>query len=242
MAAAEPTTASADQSTAAADTSTASTADPLRPLMVFSGVTFLVASLVFPVSTTWGTFLHAAGAIHVLLVISALLVLDRVIGWAGRRRGWTNPVAWLGPAFAIAGCLLFTLVLLAGEGRTTRHQAERFAAIATAFSGVDAEGRGVDLAAEPGPVITDFPIWFAEATRHHTLALPNEPIDSVLDLAQSFDPPARLLVVDAGNEGVFLGSVLAGAPRADCFLPVALPDLAAYPGELDSLLVFRIRC
>ena len=25
---------------------------------------------------------------------------------------------------------------------------------------------------EPGPVITDFPIWFAEATRHHTLALP----------------------------------------------------------------------
>src|SRR6185369_9207182 len=91
--------------------------DPLRPLLIFSVITFLVASLVFPVSTTWGTFLHAAGAIHVLLVISALLVLDALIVWVGRRRGWTRPVAWLGPAFAIAGCLLFSAVILPADGR-----------------------------------------------------------------------------------------------------------------------------
>ena len=218
------------------------TIDPLRPLFIFSVLTFLVASLVFPVSTTWGTFLHAAGAIHVLLVISALLVLDAVIGWVGRRRGWTNPVAWLGPAFAIAGCLLFTFTLLIEDGRTSRATAERYAAITAAFSGVAADGTGVDLAAEPGPVITDFPIWFAEATRHHALALPNESIDSVLDLAGFFDPPARYVVLDAESDGTFLTAVLAGAPRADCFLPVELPDLAAHPGELDSLLVFRIRC
>src|SRR6185369_8594505 len=59
---------------------TSSEPDPLRPLLIFSVITFLVASLVFPVSTTWGTFLHAAGAIHVLLVISALLLLDAAIG------------------------------------------------------------------------------------------------------------------------------------------------------------------
>src|SRR5204863_1879534 len=82
--------------------------DPLRALLVFSVLTFAIASLVFPVSTTWGTFLHASGAIHVLLVISGLLLLDRFILWVGVRRGWTNPVAWLGPAFAIAGCLLFS--------------------------------------------------------------------------------------------------------------------------------------
>jgi hypothetical protein len=216
--------------------------DPLRPLLLFSAITFLVASLVFPVSTTWGTFLHAAGAIHVLLVISALLVLDRVIGWVGRRRGWTNPVAWLGPAFAIAGCLLFTFVLLLGEGQATRAAASRYAAITAAFSGVQADGSGVDLAAEPGPVITDAPIWFAEATRHHALALPNEPIDSILDLARSFDPPARYLVVDASNDGVYPAAILNGAPRADCFVPVAMPDLPAYPRQLDDILVFRIRC
>jgi hypothetical protein len=216
--------------------------DPLRPLVLFSVITFLVASLVFPVSTTWGTFLHAAGAIHVLLVISALLVLDRLIGWVGRRRGWTNPVAWLGPAFAIAGSLLFTVVLLLGEGRTARDAGERFAAVAAGFSGVAADGSGVNLAAEPGPVITDFPIWFSEATRHPALALPNESIDSILDLARSFDPPARYLVVDADNQGVYPAAILTGAPRADCFVPVAMPDLPDYPGELASVLVFRIRC
>ena len=216
--------------------------DPLRPLLLFSVITFLVASLVFPVSTTWGTFLHAAGAIHVLLVISALLVLDAVIGWVGRRRGWTNPVAWLGPAFAIAGSLLFSVMLLLEDGRTSRAQGEQYAAVAVAFSGVAADGSGVDLAAEPGPVITDFPIWFAEATRHHTLALPNESIDSVLDLASSFEPPARYLVVDAGNEGAFPATILNGDPRADCFVPVPLPNLPAYPGRLDDILAFRIRC
>ena len=92
------------------------------------------------------------------------------------------------------------------------------------------------------PVITDFPIWFAEATRHHTLALPNEPMDSVLDLARSFDPPARLLVVDAANEGRYPATILDGSPGSECFVPIELPDLPAYPGKLDSLLAFRIRC
>ncbi|HXG26223.1 MAG TPA: hypothetical protein VNL94_05125 [Candidatus Binatia bacterium] len=216
--------------------------DPLRPLVLFSIITFLVASLVFPVSTTWGTFLHAAGAIHVLLVISALLALDWLIGWVGRRRGWTNPVAWLGPAFAIAGCLLFTLVLLRSDGEAARAQARRYEALGIAFSGVDATGRGVDLASEPGPVITDFPIWFAETTRHPTLALPNESISSVLDLARSFNPPAELVVFDPSGDGRFPSELAAAAPGSECFVPVELPDPASHPGALEDFVVFRIRC
>jgi hypothetical protein len=213
--------------------------DPLRPLVLFSVVTFLVASVVFPVSTIWGTFLHAAGAIHVLLVISALLVLDAVIGWVGVRRGWTNPVAWLGPAFAIAGCLLFSAVLLPGDGRIARATADRYAAIAAVFS---EPGTELDLAAEPGPVIVDFPIWFAEATRHHAIALPNEPAESILDLARAFDPPARILVVTADNTGVWPAAILSGAPGSECFIPLELPDPPDHPGILDDLLAFRIRC
>lgn len=205
--------------------------DPLRPLLVFSIITFLVASLVFPVSTTWGTFLHAAGAIHVLLVISALLLLDRVILWVGARRGWTNPVAWLGPAFAIAGGLLFSAVILPSDGRAARDTGDRYLALAAAFSGANA---AFDLSAEPGPVITDFPIWFAEATRHRTLALPNESPESILDLARSFNPPARLLVVNADNTGVWPAAILDGLPGSDCFVPVDLP--------VDGVLAFRIRC
>jgi hypothetical protein len=213
--------------------------DPLRPLLLFSVITFLVASLVFPVSTTWGTFLHAAGAIHVLLVISALLLLDRAIGWVGVRRRWTRPVAWLGPAFAIAGCLLFSAVLLVGDGRIARETGTRMTALAAAFAGPNAV---VDLASEPGPVITDVPIWLAEATRHHAIALPNESPESILDLARTFDPPARLLVVDAANDGVWPAAILNGGPRSECFVPLELPDPPDHPGILDSTLVFRIRC
>jgi hypothetical protein len=215
--------------------------DPLKPLLLFSVLTFLVASLLFPVSTTWGTFLHAAGAIHVLLVISALLVLDAVIGWVGVRRGWTNPVAWLGPAFAVAGCLLFSAVLLPSEGRAGRETGDRYAALAAAFTG-PATPAGIDLAAEPGPVITDFPIWFAEATRHHAIALPNESPESILDLARSFDPPARLLVVNADNTGVWPAAILSGGPGSDCFVPIELADPPANPGALRDFLAFQIRC
>ncbi len=213
--------------------------NPLRPLLLFSIITFAVASLVFPVSTTWGTFLHAAGAIHVLLVIAALLVLDAVIGWVGARRGWTKPVAWLGPAFAVAGCLLFSGRLLPDDGRAAQETGTRYAELAAALEGGAA---GIVLTDEPGPVMTDFPIWFAETTRHHAIALPNEPPESILELARSFDPPARLLVVDAGNTGVWPAAILDGGPGSECFVPLALPDPAAHPGALDGFLAFRIRC
>lgn len=213
--------------------------NPLRPLIIFSVLTFAVATLVFPVSTTWGTFLHAAGAIHVLLVISALLVLDALIGWVGKRRGWTRPVAWLGPAFAIAGCLLFSGVLLTSDGEVARATRVRYEALARAL---EDGGAGIVLSEEPGPIITDFPIWLAEATRHATLALPNEPVESVRSLASAFDPPARLLIVDAGNDGVWPAAILSGAPGSECFLPLTLPDSPDHPGVLKDFLAFRIRC
>jgi hypothetical protein len=220
----------------------AETPDPLRPLLIFSVITFLVASLVFPVSTTWGTFLHAAGAIHVLLVISALLLLDAVIGWVGLRRGWTKPVAWLGATFAVVGSLLFSVLILPSDGQAARGTAAKYEALAAAFGPAGSPESVYDLAADPGPVITDNPIWFAEAMRHHTLALPDEPIDSILDLARSFDPPARLLVLGANDEGTWPATILNGDPNAECFVPIPLPDLPEHPGALDDVLAFSIRC
>jgi hypothetical protein len=222
--------AGAPQSAATTDTSDVCP-NPLRPLFLFSIITFAVASLVFPVSTTWGTFLHAAGAIHVLLVISALLVLDWLIGWVGQRRGWTNPVAWLGPAFAIAGCLLFSFVLLTGDGRASRdvgtHWSEKAAALRD-------PSFALPIDTEPGPIITDFPIWLAESTGHHTLALPNESPESVQSLAAAFDPPARLVVLGIDNDGAFLAGLTNGDPGSECFVPLPLP--------LDDVFAFRIRC
>jgi hypothetical protein len=219
--------------------SSSGSANPLRPLILFSAITFAVATLVFPVSTTWGTFLHAAGAIHVLLVLSALLALDRLIVWIGRKRGWTNPVAWLGPAFGIAGCVLFSSALVLSDGAAARETAATYESLAAALEDGSA---GIVLSEEPGPVISDFPIWLAEATRHPTLALPNEPPASVLDLAGSFDPPARLLIVGAESDGVWPAAILSGAPTSECFVPLTLPDPPDHPGALDDILAFRIRC
>ena len=43
----------------------------LRPLLWISLIMFFVTSLLFPAATQWGTFLHAAAPVHVLIVISA---------------------------------------------------------------------------------------------------------------------------------------------------------------------------
>jgi hypothetical protein len=122
-------------------------------------------------------------------------------------------------------------VLLADDGRASRETAARFDAVAAALRD---PSFAMPIDGEPGPIITDTPIWLAEATRHDTIALPNEPADSVLDLARTFDPPARLLVVGADNSGLWPALILAGDPGSECFVPLDIPR--------DDVLVFRIRC
>jgi len=199
----------------------------LRPLVLFSVITFLLTTLLFPVSSTWGTFQHAAGAIEVLLAISAVLALDAVIEWVGRIRGWTRPVAWLGPALTISGGLLLTAVLLPLDGQNGRTTAARFEALPPALAAA-----GVLLSAT-GPVITDTPIWFAEATGHEALALPDEPPASVLDLAHHFG--ATLLIVQTDNGGQWPEAAGSSAADAPCFSPISVPNLA-------GVAVFRITC
>jgi hypothetical protein len=216
-----------------------SSVDPLRPLLLFSVLTFLAATLLFPVSTTWGTFLHAAGAIQVLLVISALLVLDRLIAWVGARRAWTRPVAWLGPTFAIAGCLLFSAVLLPADGRAARDAALRYEALASTLTGPDGM-----LAGEPGPVITDFPIWFAETTGTESLALPNESAQDVLILAQALGGTVVVVESNGLDDHRWPGVIDSGAMGASCFeeLPLDPPDGQDAAPATDVTRAFRVVC
>ena len=97
----------------------------VRPILLVSLITFLVTSLLFPVATTWGTFLHAAVPAHVLLLLSGLGALDAGIARLGRRLAWDKPVAWLGPLLAIFASLLFSVALLpsfgGGARATERH-------------------------------------------------------------------------------------------------------------------------
>ena len=106
----------------------------LRLLVVFASITFVAATLLFPVSTTWGTFLHAAGAVQVLLVVSALLGLDAFLAAIGRRRGWTRHVAWLGAVLGIAGGAVFTAALLPSFGRDGDAVRERYVTLPAALA------------------------------------------------------------------------------------------------------------
>ncbi|MFL5681310.1 MAG: hypothetical protein ACJ77B_11995 [Chloroflexota bacterium] len=201
----------------------------LRPLLVFSVLTFAITSLLFPVSTTWGTFLHAAGPIHVLLIVSCLLALDAAIAAVGQRRGWTRPVAWLGPTLTVFGGAVFCLAVLPSFGAGSRDTERQYAALQTAMAQA-----GVPLDSA-GPVITNFPIWLSETTGVQALALPDEPPTSVVALARAFRGTS-LLVVSGRDEGRYPAALDAREPGSECFSEVPLPS------TVSDTRVFRLVC
>jgi hypothetical protein len=210
----------------------------LRPLLVFTIVTFLVTGLLFPVATTWGTFLHAAGAIHVLMIVSALLALDMLLVRAGAWRGWTRPVAWLGPTLTIASAILFS-VALTGYADQSSQVARRYELLADRMAAI---GRPLDATA--GPIVTDFPIWLAEARRVQALALPDESPADVVDLAASF-AGTRYLVMTDDDHGRWPAVLTLAAPGASCFHELDLGAPPSDPADARSLAkthVFEIGC
>ncbi len=165
----------------------------VRPLLIVSVLTFAVTTLLFPVATTWGTYLHAAAPAHVLLIVSCLFALDALIVRVGRFRGWTRPVAWLGPTLTIAAAIAFSAVLLPGFGQQAKDVQTRYAALSSQLA---AAGHPV---ATLGPVISDFPIWWAEAERAPALGLPDEPPASILALAGKF-PGTHFMVLQLDRQ------------------------------------------
>lgn len=210
----------------------------LAPLLVFSALTFLSTSLLFPVATTWGTFLHAAGPVHVLLIVSAVLALDALIAWVGARRGWTRPVTWLGPLLGVTSCLLFTAALLPTFGAGSRTSQTMYAELGRRMAAA-----GVPMDAAAGPVISNFPIWIAETAGVSALALPDEPPLAVLDLAAAF-PGTRLVVVTGDGHAHWPHDLDAGETGAECFREVDLgdPEDPAAVDPIASTRVFEIVC
>jgi hypothetical protein len=211
----------------------------LRPLVVVAIVTFLVTGLVFPVSTTWGTFLHAAGAIYVLLTVSCLVAFDAFIAWVGRLRHWWRPVAWLGPALATAVAIPLMFVSVGSLDHQAAEIQNRYDALPAALNRA-----GVPLA-DNAPIITDNPIWLAETAQVTAIALPEESPDAVLALAHHFG--SRLLVVvQSDDEREWPGILDGGGPATQCFREVHLTDISVRPPEestpLSQVRVFRIVC
>lgn len=209
----------------------------VRPVVMVGAMTFLVTSLVFPVATTWGTFLHAAGPVQVLLILSAMLALDALFARLSVRMGWTRPVAWLGAVLGVAASTLFSAALLPTFGDGSRATARQYEELGARMAAI---GRPLDESA--GPVISNFPIWMAETQRIPALALPDEPPSDVLDLAASFQGTRYVVLIDP-DSAHWPGDLAAGAPGSECFVPITLP---AFEGEgtdpLTGVTVYEIDC
>lgn len=209
----------------------------LRPLVWISAIMFVVTSLLFPAATQWGTFLHAAGPVHVLVVLMALLALDAAIARLASRMRWSRPVAWLATVLGVGGSLLFSVALLPSFGGGSRATATMYEELGTRLAAI---GRPLDATA--GPVLSNFPIWMAETHRVPSLALPDEPPEDVLDLVSAF-PGTRLLVLSSPEGDHWPQDLEAGLPGSECFTPL---DLGPYTGTGDDPLadttVYDIAC
>ncbi len=201
----------------------------LRLLVVSAVATFVITTLAFPVQTTWGTYLHASVPADVLIIVSGLAALDAGLAWIGRRRAWTRPVAWLGALFAGAGALLFLGLGIPTYGANSAATEASYASLPARFAAL---GEPLDPSI---PVISNHPIWVAEADRVRALALPDEPVSSVLEIARTFG--ARYLILD-GEAGGWPAR-LATDPEARCLVPVALPGADTAP---DPFRVYRVAC
>ena len=208
----------------------------LRPVVIVSFAAFIVTSLVFPVATTWGTFLHAAGPFQVLLVVSALFLLDGVIEEISIRRKWTNPNAWLGAVLGIFGSLLFSIVLLPTFATGSRDTARLYEVLGERMAAI---GHPIDPA--DGPIISNFPIWMAETQGVYALGLPDEPPRDVVDLADHFG--STLLILVNANSTHWPADLEAGVDGAGCFQEVDLqhPDTSLVDPLADTR-VFEIAC
>ena len=210
----------------------------LRPLVLVGGATFLVTSLLFPVATTWGTFLHAAAPVHVLLIITALGALDAGLARLGTRLGWTRPVAWLGALLAVFASALFSVALLPSFTTGGRDTARTYDVLARQMAAIGAPLDG------SAPVIHDFPIWLAETARVPVLALPDETPADVIDLASDPRFGARWLIIAKDDHGRWPAILDGPDPMAACFREVDLPvpDDPADAMAIRGFRVFGIGC
>jgi hypothetical protein len=196
-------------------------------LLGAGGLMFAVSGIAFPVASRWGTFAHASGPLLVGLAVAAVIGLDMGIQAVGRRRGWRNGNAWLAPAALAVLVLPLSVLQVTGLGAQAEARAEHYAALAAAVRQQPEIGRH-----EPGPtLISEHPVWLADATGLTAVALPAEPLESVIALASRFDAP---LLVISDPRGPY-PAALRGAEAARCF-----SERPPLPGQPAGTAIFAI--
>ena len=129
------------------------------------------------------------------------------------------------------------MIFLPGFGQQSRDIAERYTALDAQLTAI---GRPV---ATLGPVISDFPIWFAEGERAPALALPDEPPTSIIALARTF-PGTHYLIMTSDPHGQWPAVLQTSVADANCFKPVPLgtPADPVAAKALKNILMYELVC
>lgn len=200
----------------------------LVAVLVTSVLIFISTMLLFPVATLWGTFMHSSGPLLVALGVVAALGGDALLARISMLREWERPNIILAPValIAMAGLLaVFQLVVFSDQSRAAEERYQDLAASLSATA--DEIGQPV-----PDTIITDHPMWLAGALDGYAIALPDEDIDSLIELNHVFGAP---WVVVVGERGRYPEALLDGSARG-CLGADPLPlDAGDEPAWLFQL-------
>jgi hypothetical protein len=184
----------------------------LRALLVSGLLIFLATALLFPVATLWGTFLHASGPLLAALCVMAAFGMDALIARARAARAWSRENAWLATA-----ALLAIVIPLAGfEALIVSVQSARERDRITAAAEA---ARNLPEIQAGGTVISDHPVWLAEALGVPAIALPDE---STSDVGRLVDTFRAVLIVVIDERGRYPEDFISGQNRP-CTFGVPIP-------------------
>ena len=180
----------------------------LVALLISGALTFVSTVLLFPVATLWGTFMHASGPLLVALTIVAALGGDALLARISQLRHWERPNIVIAPVALIAVAGSLALFQVAAVSQQSRDLEARYAALTASIeAAADEAGERI-----PATLITDHPMWLAGALDRHAVALPDEPVESIVELSGLFSAP-WLVVID--ERGRYPAALLDEA-TADC--------------------------
>lgn len=201
-------------------------ATALGALLLSGILTFLAVTLLFPVATLWGTFAHAAGPLLAGLTVAAVFGADALVARLREVRNWPRSNSWLAPLAMVALTLPISIALTSALPALAAEREVRVEALAQS------------LAAQPDlgePLISDHPVWLAEATGRSAIALPDESLAALVRLAHDMRAPMVAVMEGRGRYPAELRS----AAGAACFEE---RDLGPQAPAGSGLFVLRHDC
>ena len=194
-------------------------ARPLRLLIAMAFVTLLADTLVFPVATQYGTFLHGSVPVLALLAIGAADLAVGAARWASRFRGGWELAAFVGAGAAV-WCLASTSSGAADYAKWANGVPVRYQALADGLAASNAPS---------GIVIATHPSWVWREAGYPAVVLPDEDAARVLSLAAAYN--ATVVVVD-GVDGPWPDA----ASTTPCLVPIDLPP------DASPISAFQVVC